>query len=180
MVMRDGDNVISFPVDDLTLHGDADYMKVSEFINRVGSDKVSKVLKWNNGAQVYEQYPAFDSLDVDKGYLVVLHTNSNDTILDVMGSVWTPVTLILKEQLNLINLPLDDYTNVSQLVTALGGKDNVKFISRYNKDLKKYEQYLPSVDKGDFVELDPGYGYYVFLTKDLTDKSLPFSGGSWI
>ena len=180
MVMKDGHNVVSFPFDDDTLHGDGGYMMVSEFINRIGSRNVSKILKWNSAEQVYEQYPAFDSFDVDKGYLVVLVTGASDTIYSVMGTAWPATIITLKEGVNCINLPLNDYTSVTQLVVALGGVNNVQFIGRYNNVAKKYEQYIPATGKGDFTELEGGRGYYVALTKNVTDKDLDFSGSPWI
>jgi len=156
-------------------------MQVSEFINKIGINKVSKVMRWNENAQVYEQYPDFAVLEATKGYVVILNMDSVDTELDMNGNDWQKnISAILKQKLNLISLPLKDYTDVRALVNALGGSQNVEFVARFNGETNKYEQYVPAVDKGDFTTFEAGYGYYVFLKKSLTDKTINFAGSPWL
>jgi len=185
MNLMDGNNVIGFPFNDTTLYGTtpetSNAMQVSKFIDRIGISKVSKVMRWNENAQVYEQYPDFTTIEASKGYMVILVTDDSTTELDMSGIDWAKNTSVkFKEKLNLINLPLNDFTDVRTLVSALGGSQNVEFVTRYSKDTDKFEQYIPDVDKGDFTTLEAGYGYYVFLKKSLTDKTINFAGSPWL
>ena len=179
MVLRDGKNSIGFPFNDPTLFGPEGFMTMTSFINKVGSTKVSKILSWNKTAQAYEQYPNFIAVDPKEGYIVIMDIGSEDLEVDVMGAKWDATRINFTDKLNLVNLPLKDYTQVSQLVAALGGKDNVKFVCKYNMETKKYEQYIPELEKGDFATLEAGHGYFVFLTQGLTNKQVSFSGTSW-
>ena len=179
ITIKSGKNVIGFPFNDTSLMGSEGKMTVEKLVAKLGLNNVSKVMRWNENAQVYEQYPDFDYLESKRGYIVVTEMNQ-DVDLDVYGTTWENVNVSVKQKLNLINLPLNDFTNVEELIYSLGGSDNVQFVCRFNPTTGKYEEYIPALQKGDFTTLEAGFGYFVFLTSNVTEKNINFSGLPWV
>ena len=164
LTLYEGWNLVALPVIN-------DGFTASSLASAIGD--VSYVMKRNASDGGYQDYIVGFSGDADdfvispdEGYYVYLDVVQKD--FTIRGTQPGTRSIDLTEGWNLIGwTSLDPSDAVAAFVDPLGSK--IKYAAKRNSPYGDYENYVAGFSEpADNFDVEPGYGYFVFVTSDCT------------